>query len=152
MIQRIQTVFLLAAVILQILFTQFALAHFALANYNIEFLASGFKQATTGQLILATKPLYILSWAIILLTTTAIFLYKKRILQIRFCIYNMLLNLGLIGMLVLNLSNFMKNNVIDAYSYSPILAMPIVNIILLYLAFRGIRRDELLIKVSDRLR
>ena len=152
MIQRIQSLFLLAAVILQILFISFPLSHFALEDFNVDFFAVGFKQAISGEVLLTTTPLYILCFGILFLTTVAIFLYKKRILQIRFCIYNMLLNAGLISMLILNISDFMKNNSVEAHSYSPILAMPIVSIILLYLAFRGIRKDEVLVKAYDRLR
>ena len=151
MIQRIQSIFLLAAAILQFIFLSFPISNFALTDFNVSLFAKGFKQ-TSGELLLATTPLYLLCLGILFLTIIAIFLYKKRIIQIRFCIYNMLLNLGLIGMLILNISNFMKNNTVEAYSYTPILAMPVVNIILLYLAFRGIRKDEVLVKAYDRLR
>lgn len=152
MIQRIQSLFIFAAVITTILFLYFPLSHFALTDFNVDFFTSGFKQAGTDELLLATTPLYMLCIGILFLSIIALFLYKKRILQIRFCIYNMLLNVGLIGMLALNINDFIKNNAVEAHSFSPFLAIPIVNIILLYLAFRGIRKDEVLIKAYDRLR
>jgi hypothetical protein len=153
MIQRIQTLFLLAAVALQILILSLPLAHFILPEINVKLFSIGFKEATEeADLLLATSPLYILCWAILVLKIITIFLYKKRILQIRFCIYTILLNVGLIGMLILSISNFLKNNPVDAHNYTAGLVIPLANIILLYLAFRGIRKDELLIKAYERLR
>lgn len=153
MIQRVQTLFLLAAIVVQILFISFPLTHFILADMNIDFMAIGFKGGVDfSEILIYTTPLYILSWAILFLSFVSIFLYKKRILQIRICIYNMLLNIGLIGMLILQISNFMKKNPVEAHSYTLIIAIPLVSIILLILAFRGIRKDELLLKAYDRLR
>jgi hypothetical protein len=153
MIQRIQTIFLIAASILQVLFISLPLSHFALTDFNVALFAVGFKETSAaGNILLATTPIYLLCWAILFLSVTSIFLYKKRILQMRFSIYTILLNMGLIGLLFFNISNFLNNNVVEAHSYTPTLALPIVNIILLFLAFRGIRKDELLIKAYDRLR
>jgi hypothetical protein len=150
MIQRVQTIFLLAAAILQLLFINLPLARFVLPELNIEFKAKGF--ISEGEVQVATTALLILCWSVAVLSAITIFLHKNRILQIRFCIYNMLLNIGLIGMLALYLNNFVKANSPEAQSFLPVLAIPVVSIILLFLAFRGIRKDELLIKAYDRLR
>lgn len=150
MIQRIQTLFLLAAVVVQILFLSFPIAHFVVDSVNLEFYAIGFK--SNGEVMAKTLPLFILSLAILFLTVVDIFLYKKRILQIRICMYTILLNIGLAGMMFLNISNFMKVNTVTANSFGAFLVAPAVSIILLFLAFRGIRKDELLLKAYDRLR
>ncbi len=152
MIQRIQSLFLFAAVIIQILFLTFPLAHFSMADYNLIFKAKGFLDAGTNEMLLKTSALLILSIGIPLLTIITILLYKKRILQIRLCIYNILINIGLIGMLLMQISSFMKNNPIEARTYGMAMAIPLASIILLFLAFRGIRKDEVLVKAYERLR
>lgn len=152
MIQRIQTVFLLLAVIAQILFVSLRLTIFTLANnIPILFKAKGFIYPD-GTVAQATIPLIILSFAILLLTFYTIFLFRKRILQIRFCIYSILLNLGMVGLLITYIVQFTKQNEVVNNAYGPAMVIPLANIILLFLAFRGIRKDEVLIKAAERLR
>lgn len=153
MIQRIQTIFLLLTVIAQGFFLGMPLARFLMENdMAINLFATGFKNAENGETVLSTAALLLLACAILTLSIVSIFLYKKRILQIRFCIYNMLLNVGMIGLLVFQIYTFTKNNPVSANSYTPALAIPLAIIILLYLAFRGIRKDEVLVKAYERLR
>lgn len=152
MLQRIQTLFLLAAAVIQIIFITLPLSNFLLENNDtIQLYSYGYKQSN-NDLLFRTTPLLILCIIILLLTLLDIFLYKKRILQIRICIYNMLLNVGLIGLLAYSISGFLKDYPVIARSYSATLAIPVASIILLFLAFRGIRKDELLVKAYERLR
>ncbi len=152
MIQRIQSLFLLAAIIIQTLFLAFPLAFFNMTDYNLVFKAKGFMDASSNEILLKTSALLILSIGIPLLTLITIFQFKKRILQIRLCVYNILINIGLIGMLFMQISSFMKNNPVEAKTYGLAMAIPLASIILLFLAFRGIRKDEVLVKAYDRLR
>lgn len=153
MIQRIQTVFLLLTVAAQGFFLGMPLARFLMVNdMAINLFATGFKNADSGEMALSTEALLFLACAILTLSIITIFLYKKRILQIRFCIYNMLLNVGMIGLLIFQIYTFAKNNPVTAQSFTPALAIPLAIIILLYLAFRGIRKDEVLVKAYERLR
>lgn len=154
MIQRIQTLFLLIATILQVIFLLSPLSTFLMeGNQTILLYCSGFKTGDIeSQMVLRNTSMLILCISILVLTFINIFLYKKRILQIRICVYTILLNIGMIGFLFLTISNFMKNNTVSQHTYSVFLVMPIVSIILLFLAFRGIRKDEILIKAYDRLR
>lgn len=153
MIQRIQTLFLLAAAIIQTVFLFVPLSNFFLESNNTILLYSyGYLDRDDSTVIFNTIPLLILCLIILLLTLVDIFLYKKRILQIRFCIYNILLNIGLVGLIAFYITNFMKNNPVIAHNYSVALAIPVASIILLFLSFRGIRKDELLIKAYERLR
>jgi hypothetical protein len=154
MIQRIQTLFLLAAAVLQVVFIFTPLSTFLMENNEtIKLYCSGFK--TTGEeplMLVKNTSLFILSISIFLLIFLDLFLYKKRILQIRFCIYTILLNIGMAGFLFYIIHHFMKHNSVIQHAYSVALAIPIVSIILLFLAFRGIRKDEVLIKAYERLR
>lgn len=152
MIQRIQSIFLLAALILQIIFVSVPLANFLMGDYTIAFYAKGFIDSSTGENLLSTLPLLILCWGIPVLSLITILLYKKRMLQMRICIYNILINIGLIGMLYMQLSGFLKVNEVTSYNYGLPMVIPIASIILIFLAYRGIRKDELLVKAYDRLR
>lgn len=152
MIQRIQSVFLLLALIAQSIFVALPLAHFVLdPNIVYDFYPTGFK-STDGLMMVGTAPLLILSLAIPGLILTTLFLYKKRILQIRVCIYTILLNIGMVGMLVFQIFNFSKNNTVISHTYTLSMVIPVVSVILLFLAFRGIRKDEVLVKAYERLR
>ena len=152
MIQRIQTIFLLLAVILQALFLSFPLMHFNLENsITVDFYTQGMKDAN-NELVFKTILVLLLSIMIFALGFIAIFLYKKRIIQMRICIYNILLNIGLIGLIIFLTLNFTKHNLVVSQSYDVSIIFPIVNVILYYLAFRGIRKDEVLVKAYDRLR
>lgn len=152
MIQRIQSIFLLLAIIAQSVFLAMPISRFIMSdNAEISLYANGFKN-TSGDVLSPTWALLILAVVILVLSVVTLFQYKRRILQIRFCIYNMLLNLGMIGMLYMQISTFNKNNEVSAHSYTPATVIPIVVIILLFLAFRGIRKDEVLVKAYERLR
>ncbi len=153
MIQRIQSIFILIAAILQVLFLKSTLGHYSLSNQIIGFYARGFFiQPERTEMIFSASSLAILSWIILLLTGVSLFLYKKRMLQIRFCIYGLLLNLGAIGLLLFYMNSFESNFQPESHSYALAFVIPVANAILLYLAFRGIRKDELLVKAYHRLR
>ena len=88
--------------------------------------------------------------AIIALVT--IFLYRKRILQIRLCVFNALLILGFYGFfafLIYSLKGDMEG---ASVSVKIALSFPLVNLILDYLAIRNIGADEALVRSLDRLR
>jgi hypothetical protein len=78
-----------------------------------------------------------------------ILLYKVRVLQLRMTIFSSLLMLGYylaLGAFFIVLSN--------DYTYSPTIGiiLPLVSIVLNYLAIRGILRDEAIVHAADRLR
>ncbi len=152
MIQRTQTLFLLATLVLQIIFLSSPLSTFLLeGNEEVKLFAGAFK-SQSGETLVSTVAFLILSIGILVLVFIDIFLYKKRILQIRICIYTILLNIGTIGMMAYLIVNFMKHNTVSVHSYSLATPIPLASIILLYLAFRGIRKDEVLVKAYERLR
>jgi hypothetical protein len=155
MIQRIQSLFLFAAVVLQLVFISSSLAHFLLADSRlVDFYCTGFisTSGTTVSPIFNTTVIAIMSWAITLICISAIFLYKKRKLQMRICIYTILLIVCLIALLTFYYLQFKADNAIQTSAFTLSMAIPVVNIIILLLAFRGIRKDEQLVKAYDRLR
>jgi len=109
----------------------------------------GFYQTESG--IRDSDEFSIMSFGILIcvLNLLIIFLYKRRLLQIRLCIYNILFLLGMTGVIFFTLFNVESDPLV-----SPRLPIvfPIVAVILHYLAFRSIRRDELMVQALSRLR
>ena len=90
---------------------------------------------------------------IIIIALTAIFQFKKRMLQIRLCVFNAVLLIGFYGLFAFfcwkipGLSdNFHFSNVRIALSF------PLISLILTYLAIRNIGADEMLVRSLNRLR
>jgi Domain of unknown function (DUF4293) len=82
----------------------------------------------------------------------AIFLFKKRDLQKRICIYLTLISALLIIFMVLDY-NTMKMQFEGSSTYPGIWSIfPVAFIIFGFLAWRGIRKDEDLLKSMDRIR
>ena len=154
MIQRIQSVFLLASLCLLVpmFFVPAAKLTYE-SGYIIGFNFTGFYPVDidTETTILNNKSYSIMAFSILIcaLNLIAIFLYRIRLLQIRFCIYNILFLIGLTGILF-----FYLNSVPDvqSVSYSLPIVFPLVSAILHYLAFRGIRKDHFMVEALSRLR
>jgi len=104
-----------------------------------------------GGLVLTAIPLASLLAAIPLISLISIFLYRNRILQIRLSVFNILLMVGALGLSWYYGFNAQKQLEVEVL-YSIPAVMPLVSAILTYLAFRGIRRDELLIRSVERIR
>jgi len=115
--------------------------------------ASGLTTMTTpAELVVPMWALMALASIITLIAFVAIFLYKKRLLQIRFCIFNCLLLIGfycLLGFYVWKIAGQS-----DIFHFSPRIALgfPLVSLILNYLAIRNIGADEALVRSLERLR
>ncbi len=132
MIQRIQTLFLLAAfgLLLSLFFIP---------------------MATSGEGIIKTylSDYIFLTFLIItaLLSFITLFLYRKRILQIRLCTFNAIVLTAMQGVLVYYF--FTWNS---TWQFSVSAVFPIVALICVILARRNIVRDEAMVRAADRLR
>jgi peptidoglycan/LPS O-acetylase OafA/YrhL len=131
MIQRKQTLFLLAAVGLLIAMLFAPLAKYA--DKNVYY--------TSSWIILS---LLITSIAAALVT---IFLYRRRMWQVRLCIVHSVLLLGLQSIVIHSVITAVPDAV-----FSLTAAFPLVAVILVWLAVRYILLDEAKIKALDRLR
>lgn len=152
MIQRIQTVYLLIVTALLITAMCLPVGIFTGINGSVsEFMNQGvFMEAEPGS---DSSPwgmfAILLLSAIISLAT--IFLYKNRMLQIRMTVFNTIILIGyyltfIVFMLVL------QQRLEASYHLSWGLCLPLIAIILNYLAIRAIGKDEVLVKAADRLR
>ena len=102
MIQRIQTVYLLVIAILMIVTLFSPLATLVIGGQVCTFDATGLSTTLTEkpELLFPTWGLFVLSAVIALIAMVTIFLYRKRILQIRLSVFNGLLMLGFYGLFI----------------------------------------------------
>ncbi|MCK9325788.1 MAG: DUF4293 domain-containing protein [Bacteroidales bacterium] len=152
MIQRIQSIFLLLAMIAwNILFFKPIMGFTTDAGGSWYLLASSIKESAGDGIVMTTIPLLVLLIIIDLLLLSALLLYRRRTLQLRVTLLSMILQIfsyGLIGLYV-----FFGVNKLDASAHLLFsTVMPLVAFVLTFLAFRGIRRDILLLKALERLR
>jgi len=127
-----------------------------LAEYSIKavlpnavhFTLLGFHSQTSNTLVL---PALITNIVIGLITLITIFLYKKRKLQMRLCLLNVLLTLSLIALIAYYAFNFNGYYVMNQ-DYLFGICLPALMILFLFLARSAIKKDEELVKSLDRLR
>jgi uncharacterized membrane protein YdcZ (DUF606 family) len=96
-------------------------------------------------------PVGILIGVIAFLFLISIFLYKNRKLQMRLIIFNMVLIVGLLGLIYLY-SSLIKSELGASVTYGMINISPFVALVLAYISFHRIRLDEALVKSYDRIR
>ncbi len=147
MIQRIQTVYLLLAGLLVASLLQLDFAELAVNGELYIFNAQGIFNGE--EMIFNGLPIMIFIGIISLLHFIIIFLYKKRILQIRFTVFTIVLLFGLFGLFFY--FTYAGFDEIEVAFKIPV-AFPIVAVILDYLAIRGIGKDEALVRSMDRIR
>ncbi|MBC9910463.1 DUF4293 domain-containing protein [Chitinophaga varians] len=146
MIQRIQSLYLLLA----------AGAGAATLSFDLwkAKLSNGTATAVNAS---SNYLLFVLYVIIILLVVVCIFLFKKRKLQFRLTIFNILFVFAALGYqyyVVQQTANKLAAGgvTITSASYQLASFLPILLIVLLFMAARGIYKDEKLIKSLDRLR
>jgi hypothetical protein len=151
MIQRIQTLFLLAIVILSGLMLTGDLIMMDAGSgspFNISFQGLG---GTGGEIIQRLWPLTVILALVPLLALVAVFLYKKRALQMRIVMFVLLLSIGTIILGAFYIIMFDKK--IDVTMIWRIKAIfPLISAILAWLAYRSIMKDDLKVRSYDRLR
>lgn len=150
--QRIQTLWLLLAGVLMTLLLVLPLA---ISSEGVKLTAIGFTGVSLSESYV-TWGLFALNALIAFLCFFTIFLFKKRKLQMRLAIFTALLVVGYLVYYVVILLDYGKGILPmqsgDRITPSLWLVLPILAIVLLYLAFRGIRRDEIKVRLMNRLR
>jgi membrane associated rhomboid family serine protease len=131
MIQRVQTLFLLAASAL--LFTMFFGTMVTSAQESVMY-----NQVT---------PLLIMNIVTFSMAFVSIFLYKQRVIQIRVSVFNSVILLAFQGWILWMFFNCPQGS---AFSVSAL--FPLVAAILSIIAMRYIARDEAIVRSTSRLR
>ncbi len=152
MIQRIQTIYLLISLIAwSFLFFSPFVGFTDEAAGAWKLFAGGIKEAESGKTVLATVPMMVLFGLVELLALVAVLTYSRRALQLRVTVLNMMLQVlsyGIIALYAIQGKNMLHAEP-GLLFFS---AMPLIAAICSFLAFRGIRRDILLLRGLDRLR
>lgn len=96
--------------------------------------------------------LFIVVAVLTLFQLGAIFMFKKRSNQKKLILLSILLQLVLVALIWMEVGDFVLANSFKSSVYKPGAVLPLLSVVLLVLAYRGIRRDEKLIKAAERLR
>lgn len=156
MIQRIQTLYLLAATVCIAFVLSLPLCRFLVVGEEFALYAFGIKSATNAEIMMPSLYMGILAVICALLPLVAIFLFRRRILQMRLCMGAMILTFALqlfVCYYIWRSDSVMEGfaaNVSAAISLTAVL--PLIATLLLWLAHRGIFRDEMLVRSVDRIR
>ncbi len=150
MLQRIQTVYLLITGIALSLLFFFPFIEFVAGDSIYSLIYRGL-YSVDNKLVFATFPLAILSAITVITTFINSFLFKNRKLQMRLCIINTFLMIGLI-VLISYYTYIALSEITAVAHYSFPLIIPIIGIILTLMARRGIKKDEKLVRSLDRIR
>ena len=89
---------------------------------------------------------------ILILTFFTIFQYKRRRYQIRLGKFNMLLHLGLVVAAFFFIDQFSASFPDMDFRYGVGIFLPLLSIILIFLANRAIKKDDDLVRSADRIR
>lgn len=146
MIQRIQTIYLLLTTITAILFLS---GNIFLFENGTEIGLSGINADMQNNAL--NLVLSILFLTIPLLSFLNIFFYKKRKLQIRltmFLLFLIIFLIGVAGYYVFKISIDSDTSIVFNYK----LILPVLMLIFTFMAYRGIRKDEEIVRSYDRLR
>jgi hypothetical protein len=152
MLQRPQTLFLLGVFILSLLLLTGSMALFTQDGNEFVLKHSGLFESSGEKLDVTTWPLTLFLILVGLLSFLNIFFYRHRVRQMRIAVFLILLNAGLVGMMFfyVAVAKLQLEGALVLHQWR--FVIPPVNIILLYFAFRRIRRDELMVKAFDRIR
>ena len=149
MIQRIQSVYLLLVAILMVVMMSLPVGEFigldkSITEFNNLVLVSA--DGASNYEPWALFAIILLSAVISLVT---IFLYRKRILQIRLSLFNIILLIGYYAVLGWFIYSFKGES---TFVPSWTVCFPLISVVFDWLAIRAIGKDEMLVKAYDRLR
>jgi hypothetical protein len=147
MIQRIQTVYIFIAAVLTALLLFFDFAELVINGELYLFNAGGIFLG--DQVIFDGLPVMAFISLITLLHIAVIFIYKRRIMQIRVLAFTIILLIGLLGVMFYFLHSGVENAEV---AYKIPMVFPLIAVILDYLAVRAIGKDEALVRSLDRIR
>lgn len=152
MIQRIQSLYMFISVVLGIVCLCLPLGAFynMQGTHEADLYNLWIRICDTGLHIFTPWALFALMLSITSLTFIDIFLFNRRALQMRILVFCMILLVGYYMWLAF--IGFIEYKGELSFTPSITAGLPFVCIVLDYLAFRGILKDEMLVRSLDRLR
>lgn len=155
MIQRIQSLYLLIVTVLMAVTLFCPIAKFNVEGTEVVLSAFGVSDSVG---VLSSMPIWmgIILAASTLLSLVTIFLFKRRMLQIRLCGVEIALLVGDLALMAFYIyklyASFFENIEWANMIIGVPVIMPIASIVLTVLAMRATLRDELLVRSLDRIR
>ena len=149
MIQRIQSVYLLVVTILMVICMCSPIGSIITNANEISELGNLCITFPDGTKDYTPWALFVILLVVAALSFVTIFLFKKRMLQIRLTIFSSVVLIGYYLALVAYLFMLAEDT---TFSASWTIGLPFAALILNWLAIRGIGADEALVKAYDRLR
>lgn len=142
MIQRIQTLYLLIAALLSI--ALFYIPLFELPEDPANAAAKTFTVSSNSVLL-------ILNAAIGIFSFSTVFFFKNRTFQMKACRLVLILTFFLIGLLFYTSDTF-STGLDHKVVFKIGTYIPLIQVVMIFLAHRSIRKDEALVRSADRLR
>jgi hypothetical protein len=152
MLQRRQSLYLFLVFILSIVLFTGPLASVSSGDAVYFLKHSGVTDLSGERLEMSTWPLTVMISISTLLSLLAIFSYLKRPRQMRMTLFLMFFNLGIVGIVAYYVAYIMHNYHGEQFLFEWRIVIPPVMLVLLIMAFRGIRKDELMVRAADRIR
>jgi hypothetical protein len=150
MIQRIQTVFLFISFVLTGLLFFIPFANL-ITSEVYSFSLFGISSGKSEEVLKQPYGLTVLGALTTLLIFVIIFLFKKRKLQMTLTLIAIILSLAL-NAAMYYLTDQYHLMLTAGIKYSVVFVFPIIAAVLLFLAYRSIKKDEKLVRSLDRLR
>ncbi len=156
MIQRKQTVFLLLVIIASVAGFFFPMAQFIGAKESIVLFVqkahSLVPDSPFNRQPYFSLPLLSATGFVILFSFIAIFMYKKRKVQMQIIKVCILVEVAFIGLFFFYYVNTLQGLTGGTVEYKTAVFMPLISLVFLVLAYRGVLHDEKLVRSADRLR
>lgn len=153
MLQRIQTIYLLASAIL--LFSCLGVTIAVFSDIKSEFFLTAFIIVDSHSAVYSNSPsilsIGVTMWLTALISIITIFLFKKRLLQLRFIRYTQILKISILAYIAYVIHTITSTS---EYSFTPSLGLLLIVIAFVtdWLAYRAIKKDEELVRSVDRIR
>lgn len=172
MIQRIQTLYLFVVVVLFATMVATPLLDFKINNVKLDvenkeqakpdvkvtkdvkvyqMTYKGIVDKESGDMLISTSLVTLYEIVVAVIALITIFLYKNRGSQIKLTVFNMVLQVGFYVVVAVYMYTAYKYANTDFDFHLPIV-FPLISLILSYLAFRAIVKDDLLVKSLGRVR
>ncbi len=156
MIQRKQTIFLLLVIIASAVSFFFPLAEFIGAKESIVLFVqkahSLVPDSAFNQNGYFSLPLLSATGFVMLFSLITIFLYKNRKSQLQVIKVCILVEIIMIGLFFFYYVSSLEKLTGGTAEYKTAVFMPLISLVFLVLAYRGVLQDEKLIRSADRLR
>jgi hypothetical protein len=157
MIQRIQTIYLLVAIAINAFIYSLTLATFNYKGLSNVFSLFGLLDRETGEMLFENSLIPVLSISSILVSLLAVFLFKKRSLQVKTAQLALFFQTAFVASIF-----YFVDQVSSKLAASANIAVDVVYesgswlalfpFIFLFLAIKSIKKDEKLIRAADRIR